>query len=665
MLSGSARPRLAVRFLVVFALTVLLPGTLLAFAGVRALLQERETAERETDARLNRAADDAARTIDRELALWRSASAQLFNATLPDPSSLPPALGRAADQPGGAVVVSIEPARTRVWPAGGLLYALDEGRPTADDAPMPLLVDAETAELRHGNLAEAARLYRASLARASAATRPLLTQRLARTLRKSGNVREAERLYTALAREIGTVNGIPADLIARYEICSIHRERDALEPLRSCAADLYRDLVAGRWTVAGALYSHYSASTQTWLSEAAGGDAVARLRAIEGRKGALTRLAEQHAAEDAPLLTTSSEHIVMAWRDRAPDSTRRLVIVDRKALDESLSSHVVAGDLEPAVIVEVGTTDGAVLYRTPGAGGRGEAPASSHPRMVSRLSHPLTARAWLRNPAAWSAEVSRRQRFYLAVLGASLLVMVLGAYFTTRVVRQELAVAQLKSDFVSAVSHEFRSPLTGIRQLGELLSRGRVAEERRQEYYDRITYESDRLSRLVENLLDFSRMESGRRDYLMAPVDAGAWLRGVVDGFSDRRRQPAARICLQMKLPLPTVNADAEALAAAVENLLDNAIKYSPGQAAVWVDAESSGNALRIRVRDEGVGISAADQTHIFDAFRRGSGEETRRVAGAGIGLSLVRHVVSAHHGRVECESQLGRGTVFTITLPV
>jgi len=274
-------------------------------------------------------------------------------------------------------------------------------------------------------------------------------------------------------------------------------------------------------------------------------------------------------------------------------------------------------------------------------------------------------RAQPHDRARLARELGRRQTVYLAGLGAVVILMGLGAYFTARVVRQELAVAQLKAEFVAAVSHEFRSPLTGIRQLGEMLMRGRViSDERRRDYYERITSESERLGRLVDNLLDFSRMETGRREYRLEPIDPGPWLRDVAGTFQARWPDSAPRIDVTVPAALPTVGADREALATAVENLLDNALKYSPGRPTVCLSAEAATDGVEIRVRDAGAGIAEADRVRVFEAFQRGTGEINRRVGGVGIGLSLVRHIVEAHGGRIAYESRIGEGTTFTLHLP-
>ena len=197
-----------------------------------------------------------------------------------------------------------------------------------------------------------------------------------------------------------------------------------------------------------------------------------------------------------------------------------------------------------------------------------------------------------------------------------------------------------------------------------MLQRGRVSDEtRRQEYYERITRESDRLSRLVENLLDLAQIDAGRRQYRFEPLDTSAWLRRVVE---EARTNPAHRqTTIEALIPdaLPPVRADRDALSTALHNLLDNAVKYSPGADRVWCEAEARADAVTIRVRDRGVGMSDDDRRVAFERFRRGDGSITEQVKGSGLGLSLVDHIVRAHGGRVECESRLGEGTTFTIHL--
>jgi signal transduction histidine kinase len=262
------------------------------------------------------------------------------------------------------------------------------------------------------------------------------------------------------------------------------------------------------------------------------------------------------------------------------------------------------------------------------------------------------------------ADVSRRQNLYLAMLVVVVALLVFGTYVTARTVRRELEVARMKSEFVSTVSHEFRSPLTGIRQLAEMLMRGRVRDEgRRQQYYRLIANESDRLSRLVESVLDFSRMEEGRKEYRLEPLEPVAWLEDLLAGFRTEVADKGVQIAVTMPEQLPLLMGDREALNCAVHNLLDNAVKYSPNSKTVWLEAEPTKAGITIRVRDQGQGVSEEDRKHIFEKFYRGGEEGTKQVKGAGLGLSLVKHIVSAHGGAVECESRPGEGSTFTIHL--
>jgi signal transduction histidine kinase len=172
-----------------------------------------------------------------------------------------------------------------------------------------------------------------------------------------------------------------------------------------------------------------------------------------------------------------------------------------------------------------------------------------------------------------------------------------------------------------------------------------------------ISRESGRLSRLVENLLDFSRMEEGRTQYRFERLDPTEWLRDLAANFG------RGNMSLSVPTGLPAIQGDRIALTSAVENLLDNAIKYSQAGSPIALEAEAAAAELTIRVRDRGYGIAKEDRKHVFEKFYRGSGEISRQVKGAGVGLSLVRQIVEAHGGHVDFESCLGQGSEFRIRL--
>jgi signal transduction histidine kinase len=278
---------------------------------------------------------------------------------------------------------------------------------------------------------------------------------------------------------------------------------------------------------------------------------------------------------------------------------------------------------------------------------------------------PWTLRVASLDPVADVADIAARRRILLAGFAVMAMVILAGAYFMARAMSRELEAARLKSDFVAAVSHEFRTPLAAMCQIAELFADERVPEaEQRRQYYGLLVRETRRLRRLVENLLDFARMEGGAKEYRLEALDAAALVQDVVSEFQEEAAARGYGIELSIADAGMIVQADGEALRRALWNLLDNAVKYSPDCRTVWVEVARENNQCRILVRDRGLGVSAEEQKRIFEKFARGAGSKTAAVKGTGIGLSMVDHIVRAHRGKVRVQSELGRGSAFVILLP-
>jgi signal transduction histidine kinase len=225
-------------------------------------------------------------------------------------------------------------------------------------------------------------------------------------------------------------------------------------------------------------------------------------------------------------------------------------------------------------------------------------------------------------------------------------------------------VSRLQSDFVAAVSHEFRSPLTSLSHIADLLAHDRVpSDEARKKSFDILVRDTDRLRRLVEGLLDFGRFEAGAATLRLETVDVTDLVRSTVVDFQERVAAEGYAIELSDPSEATFALADREALSRALWNLLDNAVKYSPECRTVWVEMTRQTDQITIVVRDQGLGIPIQEQREIFDRFVRGADSKARRIRGTGIGLAMVREIVRAHGGDIRLASEPGRGSRFTMVL--
>jgi signal transduction histidine kinase len=262
--------------------------------------------------------------------------------------------------------------------------------------------------------------------------------------------------------------------------------------------------------------------------------------------------------------------------------------------------------------------------------------------------------------------VRRQVMIFTAAFGVLLLVIATGIVATWRLVRRETEMARLKADFVANVSHDLKTPLSVIRMFGETLEMGRLPDEAaRREYYRVITRESERLTRLIDNVLDFSRIESGRRTYARVPTAVEPLVRETLEAFSYPLAQEGFKVHVQVTPDLPEVSLDAEGVGQALANLIDNAIKYSGDRRSLVIEARVVEGTLALTVADEGIGIPREEQGRIFDKFYRVGRSETQGRRGSGVGLALVRHVAEAHGGRITVESRPGEGSRFTLWLPL
>ena len=293
-----------------------------------------------------------------------------------------------------------------------------------------------------------------------------------------------------------------------------------------------------------------------------------------------------------------------------------------------------------------------------------------------------------------ASRVENRRLLEITMVSLSCIVIIVGAIAIVLVAEKERRISALKSEFVANVSHELKTPLALVRMFAEMLQSGRVSSDaKKQEYLDIIVRESERLSALIENVLDFARLERGRGSYEFSEGDIGDAVTRAANVYRYRAEREGVKLVLDVEPSLPRARIDERAIQLAVINLVDNALKYAPGGETITVRACGHEGGVRVEVRDQGPGVAPEDRHRIFERFVRLSGMRDEKngekggsspprsarasqspVRGSGIGLALVKHIAESHGGRAWVESPLGTGTAsgerpgpgstFTFTIP-
>jgi two-component system, OmpR family, phosphate regulon sensor histidine kinase PhoR len=618
-----------------FVLLAGLPLAALGWLGWRLLDQDEALERQRARERLDNAAALATRDLERGLSAW-DALLDAAPDTLVDRVPTGMAL-LAFDERGlGWRAGSPLPFHPRQAPDGGL--------------PAELFADAEAMEFRGGRLDEAARSYRRLASTSDLHHRAAALMRLARVLRKQRQPARAIEAYDSLAALGSTaVAGSPAALVAARERLALRRALGHVEDANRERAALAEALWRGRHPIDRPTFEFFRESLPSEPPNETARRALALSEAAEAAWPTWQRDASGRRA-----VASGGVSFTTVWRRRGTE-LRALVT---PTADLLAALHIPVADLDVSVRLEDGAGEDAVTA----------ALADSH--RITKGPHetglPWAVTVASSNPqTAAELSVPRRQ---LLVAGFVLLALVVtgASYIVFRAVSRELRVARLQSDFVSAVSHEFRTPLTAMRHLTELLEEGGTSADRLPHYYEALGRETRRLHAMVENLLDFGRMESGRQTYEKAPVGAVRFMKEVVGEFRAREHTASARVALTIEDGVgdAELDIDRSAIALAVTNLLDNALKYSPPGSAVDVSLGSAAGRVTIVVVDEGPGIPDAEQREIFRKFVRGSAARASNVKGTGIGLAMVQDIVHAHGGHVDLAREAGRGSRFTIVLP-
>jgi signal transduction histidine kinase len=637
----------------VFAVLIAVPALGLAWLGLRASRVERLEAEeqlRGQQTQLAKLADAAVLTalspIEAELS--RLSPGRAF------PRDLPPEVPIVSFHQSGLITF----ARDRLYFGPFGRHPPERERLTAWPPAVARLVDqAQTAEAQ-GHATDTLTLLE-TIRRLEPRLRPW-----ADVVRARVQVRRGERSALAeLARAEWshspgvTPSGLPVALLACAAGEALApRERRAFLPLLERSLAGMRE---GRWWLGADERRFYHRHVGALLQDAGEpapppDDRMAELAAIErtirlsppSRRSAPTRSLEREASPYL-LIWVPAESDAETWNGLAVRQDRAAVVVG-PPLDHLFADRPFAG------AVRDGT--GALVWASgPHAGGWWHAePLSAIPGWELAFTGP-----------ADGGSVGTRQRMWYGFVALMLLVLLTALAMTTHTVRREMELARMKSDFLAAVTHEFKSPITSIKLLLERLGGGRaVGADTAATYRDAIGQETDRLERLVNRVLEAQQIDAGMRQYLRRPESLEQIAVEVVQHLQPAANAKRMTIDLDVGGSIPAVAIDRASIADAIENLVDNAVKYSPAATRIVVRVRMEGRDVCVDVDDQGMGIDHDELPRLFDKFYRGRRGDRQDVRGTGLGLALAKAAVEAHGGRIDVASEPGIGSRFSLRLP-
>jgi len=697
------------RAVILLSASLALLSVVLAVMAIREAERERLFSQRQAEEEQRRAAATVSAQADSLISRLENA---VFNAWLAGRDQLVPGnpdqaanLIRESPSEGALIgdIFLLDAAGKAVFPAARPLYLFADEKPPRQEIPPEIETgeswkEAENAEFKLGDWAQAAEAYQKLLIAPSVSRfKPFLLSRLGRCYQRAGELPQALAVFEQVLKTSGreqASGGIPLGLIAALQVGDINLKLKQPKEAAGAYADLYENLLNGTWGLTESQFEFYLKTAKDQFQKIKG---QAPSLDLDGRWRLLGER-EETARRKMTHLGSLRQRIIPLvlsnWGEtgNGPNRFHRfsaaagedLLLASCRLLDGAtifgltFDPKLLAERILSANMEKEGQGEGRIIRLTDESGrfvAGEDFAASGRPGTAPQLVYtgsfdndfpPWTVAIFRVGPDPSLRAFYLRRNFYILLVAVVMAALFLGGYLAIRSTGKELQLAKLKSDFVSTVSHEFRTPLTSIRYLAELLERGRVRdEEKKQRYFKTISSESERLSRLVENILDFSRIEAGMKEYRLGKADFASLARDVAGRFLDQAAFKGVTLKTEISDPLPEMRADREAISRAVFNLLDNAAKYSGENPEilfrVWLDGED----VCLEIADNGVGIPVADQKKVFEKFYRAETAIARNIKGSGIGLTLVAHIVKAHGGKISLESEPGKGTRVTLRLPV
>jgi signal transduction histidine kinase len=557
---------------------------------------------------------------------------------------------------------------------------------------------AEYLEFTQKDHEQAARLYRRCLGSTPHPNlQALALEGYGRCLVASARFEEAFQAYGELRNQYGQFRnqvGHPYGLLAALRLYDIAGHFDKREDFQKILIQVLERLKNGEWRLKSSAYDFYTQEIESILAKELSG----------GKNPVLEKALQSVLAKPSPYLeelefrSVLEEQVIPVLKERiafskysndpprgrlpvALNGSTRLISYSLLDDDQSNSTFTCGffWDLEylknqklPEIAESLAKASGIQVRVIEEGTPEGTNPLSD---MIPKDALSLSFRQF---PFPWRLIVTqsalddlknaalRNNIFHGILLAIVVALMCLGAFMIARDIARESEITRQKSEFVHNISHELKTPLTLIRLFGETLKdKKTLSAENKQQAYDIITRESERLSYMINNVLDFSRIEMGRREFNFKTGDLAQTLAETVDSYRTHLEEKGFSIHLDIDADLPQITFDRDALASVLINLLSNAMKFSPDQKEVSIRLFRSGDEIVLQVADKGIGIAKEELNKIFKRFYRSENQVVSESRGSGLGLTIIQHIAEAHGGRVEVESELGRGSMFSFYLPL
>jgi len=559
--------------------------------------------------------------------------------------------------------------------------------------------NAETAEFINKNYNEAIRLYQTALIHStSVKERVLILSRIGRCRFKKGDyqegIREYKRIIGMKNNEV-TIGNVPANIVALTQVANGFKEMNAEKEHQEVLLELYSQLLYHPWDLQNGDYIYYLKSARRELEEAkllntTGNFNNPKIDELKTREHKLLQQIRFIESVHKDLLqgpvsemnhNTSFRSAMFNISRNGYSNEPRIGFINLPEtfqetklllLGYQFNKDYILNTLFPGILTSVD------LGKDEMTGILGRNDSLLYMQHDQPITDYLIADDFSSMFAGWKVALFNRQgktiedlvgkekHLYLILFSGIIIVMLIGTVVTVRAVIHETEVSRMKSEFVSNVSHELKTPLSLIRMFGETLDTGIVTDEKkRREFYSIIRKESERLTHLIDNVLDFSKMDTGAKKYYFEEADLVKGVKNSLEAYKFHIRENGFKIEAILPDEPVMLKIDRDAISQALLNLLSNAVKYSEERKYIQVKVEKDKDSALISVTDQGIGISRDQQKKIFEKFYQAPAAAEKEKQGSGLGLTLVKHIAEAHGGNVEVKSEPGRGSRFTIKIPL